>query len=88
MDVKKMMVIGCGQMGAGIAQVCAMGGSEVLMYDVDENAQKKGRDSILKSVGKLVSKGKIEEDAGKAIEANLKLVKSYDEAKDVDLVIE
>ena len=88
MDVKKMMVVGCGQMGAGIAQVCAMGGSEVLMYDVDENAQQKGRDGILKSVGKSVAKGKISEDESKAIEARLKLVKSYEDAKDVDLVIE
>ncbi len=88
MDVKKMMVIGCGQMGAGIAQVCAMGGSEVLMYDLDENAQQKGRDAILKSVAKFASKGKISEDDAKAIEGRLKLIKSYDEAKDVDLVIE
>jgi 3-hydroxybutyryl-CoA dehydrogenase len=88
MDVKKMMVIGCGQMGAGIAQVCAMGGSEVLMFDLDEAAQKKGLEGIMKSVNKMVKKEKISADEGKAIEGRLKLIKSYDEAKDVDLVIE
>jgi len=88
MDVKKMMVIGCGQMGAGIAQVCAMGGSEVLMFDLDEAAQKKGLEGIMKSVNKMVKKEKISADEGKAIEGRLKLIKGYDEAKDVDLVIE
>ncbi len=88
MGVKKMMVIGCGQMGAGIAQVCAMGGSEVLMFDLDEAAQKKGLEGIMKSVSKMVKKGKISADESKAIEGRLKLIKGYDEAKDVDLVIE
>jgi len=88
MEIKKMMVVGCGQMGHGIAQVCATGGAEVYMYDIAEEAIQKGIDAIKKSVGRLAQKGKISEDDAKAIAGRLKAVTSYDDAKDVDLVIE
>lgn len=88
MEIKTMMVIGCGQMGHGIAQVCATGGANVYMYDVSEEAIAKGIDAVKKSVGKFARKGKLTEDEAKAIEARLKPVKDYEHAKDVDLVIE
>lgn len=88
MEVKKMMVVGCGQMGHGIAQVCATGGADVYMYDLAEEAIKKGIDAIKKSVGKLAQKGKITEDEAKAIEGRLIPATRYEDAKDVDLVIE
>ena len=88
MEIKKMMVVGCGQMGHGIAQVCATGGADVYMYDISEEAIRKGIDAIKKSVGRLAQKGKISEDDAKAIIGRLKAVTSYDDAKDVDLVIE
>jgi len=89
MEIKKMMVVGCGQMGHGIAQVCATGGAEVYMYDVSKDAIQKGIDAINKSVGRFAQKGKISEEEAKAVAGRLKAVTSYDDVKnDVDLVIE
>jgi len=88
MEIKKMMVVGCGQMGHGIAQVCAMGGVDVYMCDVSEEIVKKAIEAIKKSITSLVQKGKIKEDEAKAIERRLIPIKSYGEAKDVNLVIE
>jgi 3-hydroxybutyryl-CoA dehydrogenase len=88
MAIKKMMVVGCGQMGQGIAQVCATGGVAVYMFDVVEDAIKNGIGAINKSVVKLAQKGKISEDDAKAIAKRLIPVSSYQDAKDVDLVIE
>ncbi len=88
MEIKKMMVVGCGQMGHGIAQVCATGGADVCMFDISEEAIEKGIDAIKKSVAKYVQKGRITEEDAKAIEGRLTPVTSYGDAKDVDLVIE
>lgn len=88
MEIKKVMVVGCGQMGHGIAQVCAVGGVDVYMYDISEEIIKKAVETIKKSVASLVQKGKIKEDEAKGIERHLIPIKSYGEAKDVDLVIE
>lgn len=88
MAIKKMMVVGCGQMGQGIAQVCATGGADVYMFDVVEDAVQNGVAAIKKSVGKLVQKGKMSADDAQAIEKRLIPVSSYQEAKDVGLIIE
>jgi 3-hydroxybutyryl-CoA dehydrogenase len=88
MEIKKMMVVGAGQMGHGIAQVCATGGVDVYLYDLSAEAVKKAVEAIKKSVGKLVEKGKIKEDEARAIEKRIIPIKTYEEAKDVDLVIE
>jgi 3-hydroxybutyryl-CoA dehydrogenase len=88
MEIKKVMVVGCGQMGHGIAQVCAVGGADVYMYDVSEKAIGKGIEAIKKSVAKFAQKGKIPEEEAKAIEGRLIPITKYEDAKDVDLVIE
>src|SRR5690625_2444309 len=50
MEIKKVMVIGAGQMGAGIAQVCAQAGFEVLLNDLNEQAIEKGINNIVKLI--------------------------------------
>jgi 3-hydroxybutyryl-CoA dehydrogenase len=52
-------VIGAGQMGAGIAQVSAQAGYQVLLSDISLDAATKGRDGIAKALGRLVEKEKI-----------------------------
>ena len=65
----KILVIGAGQMGAGIAQVCASAGHHVLVNDVDETAYARGLRAIEKNLSKAVEKGKIpREDATAAVE--------------------
>ena len=53
----KVGVIGSGSMGSGIAQVAAMAGCEVKIYDADAFAVKRALQNIGKSLSKLVEKG-------------------------------
>lgn len=59
-EIKRVGIVGAGQMGNGIAQVFAMNGVQVAMLDVNEEATKKGLANIQKSVAKLVEKGKLQ----------------------------
>jgi 3-hydroxybutyryl-CoA dehydrogenase len=60
-------VIGAGQMGAGIAQVCAAAGFNVLLSDVTEERAAQGKAGIEKQLARLVEKGKLERDAAQAL---------------------
>jgi 3-hydroxybutyryl-CoA dehydrogenase len=53
-----ILVIGAGQMGSGIAQVCAAAGHRVLLNDVDEAAYKRGRAAIEKNLARAIERGK------------------------------
>ena len=59
MAISKVLVVGSGTMGNGIAQVCASHGLSVTMTDVEEASTKKGLLAIEKSLGRLVDKQKI-----------------------------
>jgi 3-hydroxybutyryl-CoA dehydrogenase len=66
----KICVIGAGTMGAGIAQTFASAGYEVLLCDVSEALAEKGRSGIEQGLLKLVSKGKLTQEAcGKTLAA-------------------
>ncbi|MTI82774.1 MAG: 3-hydroxybutyryl-CoA dehydrogenase [Firmicutes bacterium] len=88
MDIKKIMVIGAGQMGSGIAQVAAAAGCEVVLNDIKEEFVTKGLANIEKNLTKNVSKGKLEEAEKNNIIQRLKPSTSLQDAKDVDLVVE
>jgi 3-hydroxybutyryl-CoA dehydrogenase len=53
-----ILVVGAGQMGSGIAQVCAAAGHRVLLHDVDEAAYARGRSAIEKNLARAIEKGK------------------------------
>src|SRR6185295_18914000 len=59
MAINKVAVLGCGLMGSGIAQVCALAGREVTIIEVSEEYLNKGLGSIARQLGKLVEKGKL-----------------------------
>jgi 3-hydroxybutyryl-CoA dehydrogenase len=59
MDFRRVLIIGAGQMGSGIAQVMAQAGLEVVLQDIKEEFVIKGIDGINKSLAKSVDKGKI-----------------------------
>ena len=59
-------VIGAGTMGAGIAQVAAKAGHQVLLFDAAEGAAERGRDNIARGLQKLVARGKM---SGEEVEA-------------------
>jgi 3-hydroxybutyryl-CoA dehydrogenase len=57
MDIKTIGVVGAGQMGAGIAQVAAHSGFQVVMSDVADSFVQKGLAAISKSLSRMVEKG-------------------------------
>ncbi len=87
MGIQKIMVVGSGLMGSGIAQVCAQAGCNVLLYDVSDEALQKAVKSIEWSVGKLIEKGTLRETRATII-GRIKMIQDLSAGKDVDLVIE
>lgn len=88
MDIKKVMVIGAGQMGNGIAQVSAQTGWETIQYDINMELVNKGIAVIDKNLSRNVSKGKMAEDEKNAILGRVKPSVSLEDAADCDLIIE
>lgn len=88
MAIQKVMVIGAGQMGSGIAQVCAQAGLEVKLNDISEESYAKGISTITQNLSRNVVKGRMTEDEKEAVLQRLKKSLSISDANDVDLVIE
>lgn len=86
--MKKIMVIGAGQMGAGIAQVAAQAGYEVILNDLKEEFVTRGLKIIEKNLDRNVEKGRMKAEEREAILGNLKTSASLQDASQVDLVIE
>ncbi|MGY5878651.1 MAG: 3-hydroxyacyl-CoA dehydrogenase NAD-binding domain-containing protein [Candidatus Thorarchaeota archaeon] len=89
MEIKKIAVLGAGQMGNGIAQVCAQAGYEVTMRDIDQKFIDKGMATIKKNLERGLKKGKITQEEVDAVLGRIKGILDLSEAvKDADLVIE
>ena len=89
MEFKKVLIIGAGQMGSGIAQVMAQGGLEVTIRDIKEEFVKKGIAGIDKNLAKAVEKGKMTADEKSAVLGRIHGIVELDAAAcDVDLVVE
>lgn len=88
MDIKNVMVVGAGQMGNGIVQVLATVGYNVYMNDINDTATQNGLDKIKRFLEKSVKRGSKTEDEVKEILDRITLSTSYEDAKNVDLVIE
>ena len=88
MEVKKIGVIGAGQMGSGIAQVAAQTGYEVVLLDVEEVSLKKGLEAIKRSLDRFLRKEKITEADAEATLGRIKATLNLGEFADCDLVVE
>jgi 3-hydroxybutyryl-CoA dehydrogenase len=88
MAINKVLVVGMGLMGSGIAQVCAQSGFETSVYDISSEARKKGLATIDKTLEKRVEKGKLSSDEKRSIMGRLKVVERLEEVNDADLAIE
>ncbi|AYM43730.1 3-hydroxybutyryl-CoA dehydrogenase [Mycobacteroides chelonae] len=86
--ITRVGVIGAGQMGAGIAEVSARAGVDVLVFETTEALTTAGRDRITKSLDRGVSAGKITERERDAAVANLKFTTDLADFSDRQLVIE
>ncbi|OEH93233.1 3-hydroxybutyryl-CoA dehydrogenase [Bacillus solimangrovi] len=88
MSIKKVMVIGAGQMGSGIAQVCAMAGYEVVLQDLKDEFLERGMNNISKNLQRQVDKGRMNDDEKARVLSNMKTSTDIQSANSVDLVIE
>lgn len=82
------MVIGAGQMGAGIAQVFAASGYQVSLYDVDQRNTQKGIEGIDKRLKKQVGKGSLSAEEYEGIMERLHLANEITAAQKADLIVE
>jgi 3-hydroxybutyryl-CoA dehydrogenase len=88
MAIKTVGVLGCGLMGAGIAQVCAQSGYKTVVREVEESFLKKGLGRIDKFLSDGVAKGKVTQELRDKTMANLSGTTSFDDLANCDLVIE
>lgn len=86
--IQKVGVVGCGLMGSGIAQTAAAAGFTTIARDVSEPLLARGRSGIVKSLGRLVEKGKITAEAREGAMNRLSFVTEISELGDCDIVIE
>lgn len=89
MEMKRVLVIGSGQMGSGIAQVMAQGGLEVVLQDIKEEFVQKGIKSIEKNLTRAVEKNKMTAEEKEEVLARICGVVDLDAVSaNVDLAIE
>ena len=87
-DIARVGVVGCGQMGAGIAEVAARSGLEVMVAETTGEALEIGRTRLLNSLSKAAERGKITEEESEAALGRLSFTTDLGEFADRDLVIE
>ena len=88
MEIKTFGVIGAGQMGAGIAQVAAMSGLNVIMNDIKTEFVDKGLANIAKILSRGVEKGKMSEAEKKAVLGRIKTSINLPDMASADFVVE
>jgi 3-hydroxybutyryl-CoA dehydrogenase len=86
--IKKVGVIGAGQMGNGIAHVAALAGFDVVLNDVSADRLKSGMATINGNLARQVSKKAVTEDDKTKAMARISLAEKLDDLADCDLVIE
>ncbi len=87
-SLQKIGILGAGQMGAGIAQVAAQAGCEVILADVSLALAERGRAGIDKILGKQVEKGKLQEAERRAIVERIRAVEGIAPLAAAEIVIE
>jgi 3-hydroxybutyryl-CoA dehydrogenase len=87
-NIRKIGVIGAGQMGNGIAHVFAQSGYDVVLSDLSQESLDKGLATIGKNMERLVGRGKMSEDEMASAIGRIKTSTNLDDFGDVDLAIE
>lgn len=86
--IKKVGIVGLGQMGSGITQVAAQAGFAVLATDAGEEIISRGIKNITKQLDKAIEKGKLDAGGKEKILGNIKTTTELNDFSDCDLVIE
>ena len=88
MDIQRIGIIGAGTMGAGIAQVAAQNGFDVILEDINEEYVLSGFTKIKERLEKRVCEGKLENKEKEKILLKIKTTTNLEDNKDSDLIIE
>jgi 3-hydroxybutyryl-CoA dehydrogenase len=88
MSIQKVGIVGGGQMGGGIAEVCAKAGIDVIVVEVTDELAARSKAGIERSLAKALERGKIDEDGQDAAVARLAFTTDLESFSDRDLVIE
>jgi len=86
--IKKVGVVGCGQMGSGITQVSAQGGYQVVVNEATDELIAKGIKGITKQLDKAIEKGKLDPAGKDKVLGNIKGTTDFSPFADCDIVIE
>ncbi len=88
MSIRTIGIVGAGQMGAGIAQVAAQAGLDVLLHDISKDVLRRSLDGIARNVDRMIARGRIKPEQHDAI---LKRIRTTDKLEDLagsDFIIE
>ena len=88
MSIERVGVVGGGQMGAGIAEVCAKAGVDVIVHEINDELADAAEARVLKSLGRAVEKGKLDTAAHDAAVSRLRFESDLMLMADCHLVIE
>lgn len=88
MDLRTIGVIGAGQMGGGIAHVCALSGFDVRLLDLEESRLAEAREKIERDMHRQASRGKVGDSDVSAALARISTSTDYSIFGDCDLVVE
>ncbi|RBW68683.1 3-hydroxybutyryl-CoA dehydrogenase [Bacillus taeanensis] len=88
MKIEKVMVVGAGQMGSGIAEVFAVSGYQVILHDLQGEVVKNSLTKIKQNLDRQAAKGRLTETEKRAVLKRLSLSTRLASAADVDLVVE
>lgn len=88
MTIERVGVLGAGQMGAGIAQVCASAGRQVILCDLNRESVERGLSAIRASLDRLVAKEKLGQAEANAVVGRIETDTSLEALGQTDIVIE
>jgi 3-hydroxybutyryl-CoA dehydrogenase len=86
--LRRIGIIGSGQMGGGIAHVCALAGIDVVVIDISEEALQRGRQAIERNLSRQVARGTIREEDKDAALARIQMGLDYALFTDCGMVVE
>ncbi len=88
MEMKKVIVVGAGQMGSGIAQVCAQAGLQVALKDIKDEFVERGLKGIAKNLQRGVDKGRLSADDRDSVLSRIQGTLEMEAGSDADMLIE
>ena len=88
MEIKKVGIIGCGQMGGGIVQTCAQAGYDVKVTEINQTLLDKGLNNIKSNLSRNVEKGRMSKDEMEAVLSRIHGTMNLSDFSDRELAVE